>query len=87
MCHEKDDPHRVLQLRASYGELPAEYPTCRSHVATQLDEEVLKFYEERAKELRHKWGSDECGARRKAYAEMLHRFLPEGHPVLRYYAV
>ena len=22
----------------------------------------------------------------KAYAEMLHRYLPEGHPVLRYYA-
>ncbi len=56
-----------------------------SHVATQLDEEALKFYEERAKELQDKWGSDERSARKKAYAEMLHRFLPAGHPVLRYY--
>ncbi len=56
-----------------------------SHAATQLDEDALKYYEERAKELQDKWGSDECSARRKAYAEMLHRFLPAGHPVLRYY--
>ena len=58
-----------------------------SHVATQLDEGALKYYEERAKELQDKWDSDERSARRKAYAEMLHRFLPEGHPVLRYYKV
>ncbi len=57
-----------------------------SHVATQLDEDALKYYEERAKELRHKWGSDERSARKKAYAEMLHRFLPAGHQ-LRYYVV
>ena len=56
-----------------------------SRVATQLDEDALKYYEERAEELRHKLVSDERNARRKAYAEMLHRFLPEGHLVLRYY--
>jgi len=58
-----------------------------SHVVTQLDEDALKFYECRAKELREKWGIDDCSARRKAYSEMLHRFLTEDSPVLRYYKI
>ena len=51
-----------------------------SHVATQLDEDALKFYECRAKELREKWGIGDC-------SEMLHRFLPQGHPMLPYYEI
>ena len=53
---------RVGWVLASYGELHAEYPTYMSHVATQLDEDALKFYEERAKELRQKWSYDERSA-------------------------
>ncbi len=58
-----------------------------SHVSTALEREALEYYDQRAKELQTKWGLAEFQAQKKAYAEMLHRFLPEGHPVLMYYKV
>ncbi len=58
-----------------------------SHVATALEPEALAYYKQRAKDLQAKWGLAEFEAQKKAYANMLNRFLPEGHPVLRYYKV
>ncbi len=58
-----------------------------SHVSTALEPEALEYYERRAKDLQAKWGLAEFQAQKKAYAEMLHRFLPEGHPVLFYYSL
>ena len=56
-----------------------------SHVATTLGHDELNFYEYRCRELVGKWGLDETTAHRKAYAEMLHRYLPPDSPVLAYY--
>ena len=58
-----------------------------SHIATHLGGTERKYYEQRAKELQEKWGLSPKEAERRTYAEMLHRFLPPGHPVLRYYRV
>ena len=55
-----------------------------SHVATALPDEAQVFYDDRVIALEDD-GLSEDTAMNYAYAEMLHRFLPEGHPVLRYY--
>ena len=56
-----------------------------SHVNTALSDEANTFFQGRV-EFLEEWGMNEAAAMNKAYAEMLHRYLPEGHPVLRYYA-
>ena len=49
---------------------------------SHLDDDALKAYRKRARQL-HQHGVEK--PRQKAYAEMIHRFYPEGHAVLRYY--
>ena len=61
------------------------YASGMSHVSTHLGEEELAYYKQRARDLHRNWGLDVKVARRQAYSEMLHRYLPQGHPVLRYY--
>ena len=60
----------------------AAYAVRMSHVQTHLENDALKAYRKRARELR-KHGVEK--PRQQAYAEMIHKFYPEGHPVLRYY--
>ena len=71
---------------STYEPVPP-YAPRMSHVATQLGAEELAYYRQRARDLYRKWGVPPKEARRKAYAEMLNRFLPPEHPVLRYYKV
>ena len=57
-----------------------------SHINTALSDEQQDFYDGRVR-LLEEWGMDEAVAMKRAYAEMLHRFLPADSVVLLSYPV